>query len=74
MSSATTYSRHCGKCNEDTPHVPVNKGIVHVAFKTVKIIIFFVSFGMVYPHTFAEDDDIMVTCEKCGTNVTISPA
>jgi hypothetical protein len=73
MSSATTYRRQCGKCKEDTLHVPVNKGFVQVAMKIVKVIIFFVSFGMLYPHTFAEDDDIMVTCEKCGTQVTISP-
>ena len=73
MSSATTYRRQCCKCNEDTLHVPVHKSLVQVAMKTVKIIIFFVSFGMVYPHTFSEEDDIMVTCEKCGTQVTISP-
>jgi hypothetical protein len=74
MSPATTYRHHCCKCNEDTLHVPIKKKVLHVVIKTVKIIIFFVSFGMVYPHTFAEDDDIMVTCEKCGTHVTISPA
>ena len=72
MSSATTHRRQCGKCNEDTLHVPVTKSFAQVAVKTVKIIVFFVSFGMVYPHTFAEEDEIMVTCEKCGTQVAMS--
>ncbi len=72
MSSAKTYKRHCSTCNEDTPHVSAHRGIMHVVVKTSKIIVFFVSFGMLFPHIFAEEDEIMVRCEKCGTQVAIS--
>ena len=72
MSSAKTYQRHCATCDEDTPHVPA-RGIMNAAVKTSKIIVFFVSFGMLCPHVFAGEDEIMVKCEKCGTQISISP-
>ena len=46
----------CIKCDEDTPHVPSQRKFAQVAMKTVKIIVFFISFGMVYPHIFAGED------------------
>jgi hypothetical protein len=73
MSSAKTYHRHCTKCEADTLHVPEHQGMAQVALKTAKIIVFFVSFGMVYPHIFSEEDEITVTCEKCGTQAAIPP-
>ena len=72
MSQAKTYSHYCNTCKEDTLHVPKYEKVAHIVIKTVKIIVFFVSFGMVYPHIFAGDDEITVTCEKCGTKVEIA--
>jgi hypothetical protein len=40
----------------DTTHVPSQRTFAKIAMKTVKIIIFFISFGMVYPHIFTEED------------------
>ncbi len=33
-----------------------NGRAAHAAMKTVKIIVFFISFGMVYPHIFTDED------------------
>ena len=71
MSSAKTYSHYCRKCEKDTLHVPKYEKIAQIVMKTVKIIVFFVSFGMVYPHIFAGEEEITVKCEKCGTQVAI---
>lgn len=72
MSSAKTYSHYCCKCEEETLHVPNHEKAARTALKTVKIIVFFVSFGMVYPHIFTEENEITVKCEKCGTQVAIA--
>ena len=48
MSSAKTI--------QDTPHVPSQRTFAKTAMKTVKIIVFFISFGMVYPHIFTDED------------------
>jgi hypothetical protein len=40
----------------DATHVPSQRTFAKIAMKTVKIIIFFLSFGMVYPHIFTEED------------------
>ena len=42
--------------DEDTPHVPSQPKFARIAMKTVKIIVFFISFGMVYPHVFTDED------------------
>ena len=69
MSATKSYSILCPKCNENTNHLPAQKGGARVAYKIWKLTVFFVSFGMVYPHAFTDDDDeFMVSCTKCGTN------
>jgi hypothetical protein len=72
MSTAKTYSHYCCKCETDTLHAPAHQRFAQAALKTVKFIVFFVSFGMVYPHIFAGEDEITVACEKCGTQVAIA--
>jgi hypothetical protein len=72
MNSATTYNHYCSTCKEDTLHVPKYEKLANTVIKTAKIIVFFVSFGMVYPHIFAGDEEITVKCEKCGTKVAIA--
>ncbi len=72
MSSAKNYQRYCSKCAEDTTHVSAGSGIAKLAVKTGKIIVFLVSCGMLCPHVFSEDEEILATCEKCGTQVAIS--
>jgi hypothetical protein len=39
-----------------TAQVPAQRTFGKIAAKTAKIIIFFLSFGMVYPHIFTEED------------------
>jgi hypothetical protein len=73
MSSAKPYQHHCSKCDADTPHVPERQGAMNIAVKVGRIIVFFVSFGMLCPHIFTEEDEIVVKCEKCGTQAAISP-
>jgi hypothetical protein len=72
MSSATTYNHYCSTCKEDTVHIRNYEKLANAVIKTAKIIVFFVSFGMVYPHIFAGDEEITVKCEKCGTKVEIT--
>ena len=67
MSAHKTYSRHCAKCSEETIHVSVHPRPLQIAIRTWKIIVFFASFAMLYPHTFSPDDELMVKCTKCGT-------
>jgi hypothetical protein len=69
MNAATTYNHYCSTCKEDTLHVPKYEKMANTVIKTAKIIVFFVSFGMAYPHIFAGEDEITVKCEKCGTKV-----
>jgi hypothetical protein len=65
MSDVKTYSRHCPKCNEETPHVSVYSRPMQIAFRVWQIVIFICSFGMLYPHTFSTDDEFAVKCTKC---------
>ena len=39
-----------------TDQRPSQPKFVQAAMKTVKIIVFFISFGMVYPHVFTDED------------------
>jgi hypothetical protein len=71
MNSATTYNHYCCKCEQDTIHVPKSDKVGQTAMKIGKIIVFFISFGMVFPHIFAGEDEITVKCEKCGTRSAI---
>ena len=48
MNSAKTI-------DEDTPHVPSQPKFARAAMKTVKIIVFLITFGMVYPHVFTDE-------------------
>jgi hypothetical protein len=41
---------------EGTPHVASGSKIGQAAKKTMKIIVFFISFGMMYPHVFTDED------------------
>lgn len=66
MDTNASYDRHCPRCKEKTAHVPKHQGFSAVAIRTLKIAVFFISFGMVYPHVFTEDDDIALKCTKCG--------
>jgi protein-arginine kinase activator protein McsA len=73
MSANKTYIHHCAKCNKETTHVPVRSAIARVALRTLKIFVFFISGGFVYPHTLSSDDDTTeVTCTKCLTHCTIN--
>jgi len=72
MSSARTYQRHCSTCDGETLHLPVHRRVGQAVINTSKIIIFFISFGMLCPHVLSGDEGTMVTCEKCGTQVEIS--
>ena len=53
MNPAKTVQNQCATCDNDTPHV---SKFAKIAMKTVKIIVFFISFGMVYPHIFTDED------------------
>ena len=44
------------KTVEDTSQVPSQRTFAKTAMKTLKIIVFFISFGMVYPHIFTDED------------------
>ncbi len=56
MNSAKTDQHPCAPCGEDTPHAPSRPKFAQAAMKTVKLIVFFISFGMVYPHVFTDED------------------
>jgi hypothetical protein len=72
MNANKSYRRHCTPCNEETVHVSVHPRPLQVAIRTWRIIVFFVSFAMLYPHTFSPDDELMVKCMKCGARGTTS--
>ena len=72
MNAGGTYSRHCTKCSEETAHVSVYPRPLQVAIRTWQIVVFFISFAMLYPHTFSPDDELKVKCTKCGTRSTTS--
>jgi|GEM_PF-2029958 len=67
MSAHKTYRRHCTQCSEETVHESVHPRPLQIAIRTWRIIVFCVSFAMLYPHTFSPDDELMVKCTKCGT-------
>jgi hypothetical protein len=67
MSTNRAYHRQCTKCGKETIHVSIHPRPLQVAIRTWKIIVFFVSFAMLYPHTFSSDDELMVKCTKCDT-------
>jgi len=66
MSPIKSYRRPCTQCSEETVHVSVHPRPLQVAIRTWRIIVFFISFAMVYPHTFSPDDELMVKCTQCG--------
>jgi hypothetical protein len=72
MSAAKTYNRHCIKCNELTEHVSVYPRFLQIALRIGQIIVFFVSFAMVYPQTFTTDDQFTAKCSKCGKRGAIA--
>lgn len=55
MNSEKTDQNHCSTCNDDAPHVPSQSKFAKAAMKTGKIIVFLISFGMVYPHVFTDE-------------------
>ena len=56
MNSAKINQNQCVSCADETPHVTSQPKSGHVAKKIMKIIVFFISFGMVYPHIFTDED------------------
>jgi hypothetical protein len=56
MNSEKSSQSQCGTCVDDKPHGSSQRTIAHVAMRTMKIIVFFISFGMVYPHIFTEEE------------------
>lgn len=45
---------------------------MQVTLRTWQIVVFFVSFAMVYPHTFSTDDEFAAKCTKCGMHASIA--
>jgi hypothetical protein len=45
---------------------------MQIALRTWQIVIFVLSFAMVYPHTFTTDDEFTAKCMKCGQQAKIS--
>lgn len=72
MSSEKTYCHYCSKCNGETPHVSAYPRPMQIALRTWQIVIFILSFAMVYPHTFTTDDEFTAKCTKCGRQAKIS--
>ena len=72
MSSDKSYHRLCAHCKKETPHVSVHPRPLRIALRTWQIVVFFISFAMVYPHTFSPDDEFAAKCTKCGTLAHIS--
>lgn len=72
MSSEKTYCHYCSKCKGETPHVSAYPRPMQVTLRTWQIVVFFVSFAMVYPHTFSTDDEFAAKCTKCGMHASIA--
>jgi hypothetical protein len=72
MSANKMYNLHCDKCDKKTQHVSKHQGFKSVAVKTLKYVTFFISFGMVYPHIFADGAAVAVICTKCGAQAILS--
>jgi hypothetical protein len=45
---------------------------MRIALRTWQIVVFVISFAMVYPHTFTTDDEFAAKCTKCGQMAKIS--
>jgi hypothetical protein len=72
MNSVKTYSHYCSKCKGETLHVSAYPRPMQIALRTWQIVVFFVSFAMVYPHTFSTDDEFAAKCTKCGAHANIA--
>ncbi len=72
MSSDKTYRHHCTSCNRETAHVSVHPRPLRIALRTWQIAVFFLSFAMVYPHTFTSDDGFAARCTECSTPADVS--
>ena len=73
MNASKTYRNYCSKCKEETPHIHALTLPLRVALRTWKMLIFFISFGLVYPHPLpSSDDTIKIKCSKCLTQSTIA--
>ena len=73
MNTLETYSRHCARCNEETPHAAVRTLPMRTAIRIGKIIVFFLTFAVAFPHILASGgDEFAVTCTKCNSQATIS--
>jgi hypothetical protein len=66
MSPEKTYRHRCPECKDETLYVPNYSRPMQIALRIWQIVIFFVSFGMLYPHTFSTDDTFAAKCTKCG--------
>lgn len=71
MNSDKTYHRYCAQCDGETPHVSPYSRSIRIALRTWQIAVFFLSFAMLYPHTFTTDDEFTAQCTKCGQKVQI---
>ncbi len=56
MSSAESKACSLANCEKDTVHVPGHRTALQTVTKIAKYVVFFVSFGMVYPHIFTDED------------------
>ncbi len=72
MGSEKTYRHYCSTCKGETPHASAYPRPMRIALRTWQIVVFFVSFAMVYPHTFTADDEFKAKCMKCGQQANIS--
>jgi len=72
MSSDKTYRHLCARCKKETPHVSAHPRPLQIALRTWQIVVFFISFAMVYPHTFSPDDEFAAKCTECGTPASVS--
>jgi hypothetical protein len=73
MSTIETYSHHCATCKAETPHVAVYTRPARRAIRIGKLIVFFLSFAMAYPHILSPGGDAFaVSCTKCSARGTIS--
>jgi hypothetical protein len=72
MSSDKTYHHLCARCKKETPHVSAYPRPLQIALRTWQIAVFFITFAMVYPHTFSPDDEFAAKCTECGTPASVS--
>jgi hypothetical protein len=72
MSSDKSYRHLCARCKKETPHVSAYPRPLQIALRTWQIAVFFITFAMVYPHTFSPDDEFAAKCAECGARAGIS--